>query len=171
MTAPFQAMWNAEAKVFEPLRRFVPALSDEYGAGEIITLAEQHERSPASHSHYFALINEAWQSLPEILAERFLTAEHLRKYALIKAGYRDERSIVCASKAEAERVAAFIKPMDGYAVVTVSEAVVTVYEAKSQSMKAMGREQFQASKDAVLGVLASMIGVEPEKLSERAHAA
>src|SRR3546814_9642927 len=57
---------------------------------------------------------------------RFATPDHLRRWALIRAGYRDERSIVCASKAEAQRLAAFIKPMDDYAVVLVSEAVVKV---------------------------------------------
>jgi len=38
---------------------------------------------------------------------------------------------------EAQRIAAFIKPMDTYAMVIVNECVVTVYTAKSQSLKAM----------------------------------
>jgi hypothetical protein len=81
--------------------------------------------------------------------EEFPTAEVLRKKMLIRAGYADERSIVCASKAEAQRVAAFVKPMDEYAVVTVREAVVRVYTAQSQSIKAMGAKPFpdiQASR-------------------------
>jgi hypothetical protein len=159
---PFR--WSGE--VMTPLH---PRRADAaFVIGEVYTLAEVQGRSAASHNHYFAALNDAWLNLPEDKAERFPTADHLRKWALIRAGYRDERSIVCASKAEAQRVAAFLKPMDDYAVVVVSEAVVTVYTAKSQSVKAMGKQDFQASKDAVLTVLAEMIGVEPAQLGKAA---
>ena len=57
-------------------------------------------------------------------------------------------------------MAAFVRPMDEHAVVLISEAVVSVYTAQSQSFRAMGKERFQASKDAVLEALADMIGVE-----------
>lgn len=82
--------------------------------------------------------------------------EHLRKYALIRTGHRDERTIVCASKAEARRVAAFVKPLDEFALVLVNEASVSVYTAKSQSLRAMGKTAFQQSKDDVLGFLAQI---------------
>ena len=39
------------------------------------------------------------------------------------------------------------------------------FTAKSQSSAAMGKTQFQASKEAVLDVLAEMIGVEPAALA------
>ncbi len=80
---------------------------------------------------------------------------------LVKCGYADERTVVCASKAEAERVAAFIKPMDNYAVVIFHEAVVKVYTAQSQSLKAMGKREFQESKEAVLAAIDRLLGVEP----------
>ena len=99
------------------------------------------------------------------MSGRFATEEHLRKYALVKAGYRDERAIVCASRAEARRIAAFIRPIDDYAIVTVSDAVVTQFTAKSQSAAAMGEAEFQASKAAVLGLLDEMIGVDPTTLA------
>lgn len=137
--------------------------------GETYTLVEHHERSHASHAHYFAAVKEAWLNLPEEGAERFATEEHLRKFALIKSGYHDERSIVCGSKAEAQRVAAFVKPLDDFAIVVAKEAVVTIYTAKSQSMKAMGKFVFQASKEAVLETLAAMVGVEPKQLSAAAQ--
>jgi hypothetical protein len=55
--------------------------------------------------------------------------------------------------------------MDEYAVVATSEAAVRVYTAKSQNTRAMGRKVFQESKDAVLAVLADMLGVEKAQLS------
>lgn len=162
--SPFQAIW--QDGVLRPLQRFHDALVAEFGEGEIVTLERREGRSASSHNHYFAMIGEAWNNLPEHLADRYPTAEHLRKEALIRAGYRDERSIVCASKAEALRVGAFIRPMDEFAIVAVSEAVVRVFTAKSQSAKAMGKADFQASKEKVLAILADMIGVAPKALAK-----
>lgn len=154
--------WEGDAMV--PLSRFARTCGEAFTVGEYYRMEVREERSVKSHSHYFACIADAWENLPEDQASQFPTAEHLRKWALVKAGYRDERSIVCASKAEAQRVAAFIKPLDEYAVVIVREAVVMVLTAKSQSVKAMGRVDFQASKDKVLGILSEMIGVTPKAL-------
>lgn len=167
--APITFAWDGEA--MRPLPRFAQAADREYVIGETYNLAEVQDRSSATHRHYFALINEAWMNLPDLLAERFPSAEHLRKYALIKAGYRDERSIPCSSRAEAQRVGSFVKPMDDYAVVVIFEATVTVYTAKSQSVRAMGKADFQASKEAVLGVLADMIGVDVTTLVRQREAA
>ncbi|MCK0312242.1 hypothetical protein, partial [Salmonella sp. 15E557] len=93
-------------------------------------MVEQHERSDVSHNHFFASIKNGFDNLPDDLHEDFPTTEHLRKKALIRKGYCDERSIVCASKAEALRLAGFIRPMDDYAIVTARESVVRVWTAK-----------------------------------------
>lgn len=50
--------------------------------------------------------------------------------------------------------------LDDYAVITVREAVVRVYTAQSQSMKAMGAKTFQDSKTKVLDALDDLLGVE-----------
>jgi len=152
-----------------PLPAFAAAAAERFGVGEVVALAPAELRSSPSHRHYFACVREAWVNLPEGLAERFASDEHLRKYALIKAGNRDERSIVCTSRAEARRIAAFVRPIDDYSIITVSETVVSQFTAKSQSVEAMGKSQFQAGKDAVLGILAEMIGVELTVLAQASH--
>lgn len=157
MTSPVYFQWSGEA--MEPLRRFQKLCNEQFVVGEVYQLEEIHDRSQNSHRHYFAELHNLWMNIPEGQAERWPSSEHLRKWALIQTGYRDERSIACASKAEAQRVAAFIKPMDDYAVVVVREAVVIVMTAKSQSVKAMGAKDFQASKTAVLELLSSIVGV------------
>lgn len=163
MTAPVHFRWDGESMV--PLPRFARLADREFVIGQDYALVEHHERSDASHRHYFACIREAWLNLPEDKADQYASPEHLRKWALIKAGYRDERSLACSSKAEAIRLAAFLRPRDDYSVVIVREALVIEYTAKSQSVKAMGKADFQASKDAVLAVLADLIGTDPASLS------
>lgn len=158
--------WNGEAMI--PARGFAKRCDAEFTIGMVYNLEAVEQRSAKSHAHYFAAVNEAWQNLPEEQADRFPTSEHLRKWCLIRAGFAEQRQIVAASKAEAQRIAAFVKPMDGYAVVTVRDAVVTVWTAESQSMRAMGKERFQASKTAVLELLSLMIGADPVELGRAA---
>lgn len=161
MSRPIMFVWTDDG-VMRPLHARIA--DREFAVGEKYVLAPYEERSSASHNHAFAWLKEAWQSLPEHLAERFPTSKHLRKWALIRAGYSDSHTIVCSSKAEAVRIAAFIRPMDEFAVVIVQNATVTRYTAKSQSKKAMGAKTFYESKERIMEVVARMIGVEPQEL-------
>lgn len=167
--SPIVYRWTGEGMV--PLPYMAKRADQQFVIGETYRMETAEERSARSHSHYFAAVHEAWTNLPEDQAERFPTSEHLRKWALIQCRYCDQRQTVCSTRAEALRIAAFIKPMDDYAVVTAVEYVVTVYTAKSQSRRAMPGKEFQESKIKVLDLLASMLGVEPEKLSARAREA
>ena len=153
---PLSMRWTGEAMV--PLN---PAVArNYYDDGDVYRMAPYEQRSRATHNHYFAAVHEGWENLPERYADRWPTAEHLRRYVLIKCGYHDQRSIVAGSKAEAVRLAAFCKPFDDFAVVEAMEATVTVYTARSQSLKAMGKSVFQQSKQAVLDELDAMLGVK-----------
>lgn len=164
---PIPFRWTGDS--FEPLPRFARDCDRFFVVGQVYRMVEEQDRSDASHRHYFAMINEAWQSLPEPAAERFPTPEHLRKFALIKAGFADSRTFTASSRAEAVRLAAFMRPVDEFAIVTTDGATVTMWTARSQSMKAMGRKEFQASKDAVLRVLAELIGTTPNALAAAGH--
>ena len=171
MDTPIVFQWSGEAMV--PASGFWARKADQtYVVGETYKMVEHHERSSRSHAHYFASIHDAWQTLPDEMLEIYPTSEHLRKKALIRTGHRDERSIVCASKAEALRLGAFIKPMDDYAIVDVREAVVRVWTAKSQSTKAMGAKAFQQSKSDVLDFIDALLGVgQGETAANSARAA
>jgi hypothetical protein len=158
MSAPLTFVWDGDTMM--PVASCRRAANATFVVGERYRMEVVEERSQRSHSHYFASIHEMWASLPDEKAVHFPTAVHLRKFALIRCGYSDQRQIVCASKAEAQRIAGFIKPMDEYAVVTHHEAVVSVFTAQSQSRKAMGHREFQDSKDRVLDYIAGLLGVE-----------
>lgn len=155
---PLPWLWNGEALV-PPSQHWARRADASLVVGQTYTLEERQERSSKSHAHYFACVADLWQSLPDSLSTNFPTPEHLRKHALIQSGYRDERSIVCASKAEALRVAAFIRPMDDFAAIIVRDALVIVLTAKSQNLRSMDRATFAASKQAVLDYLSDLVGV------------
>lgn len=141
----------------------------DYGQGEIITVEEVQERSLKSHAHFFAELNSAWKTLPEHLADNFASVHHLRKWALIKAGYRTESHLTgFRTNAEAVATAAFIGKLDGFAICEVRDRTITVYQAESQSMRAMKKERFQQSKDDVLRIIGELIGADPASISEAA---
>lgn len=161
---PIRFHWDGE--VMKPASPLWARKADErFVVGMEYPLEEIHQRSNQTHRHYFAVVKEAWQSLPDHLAARFETAEHLRKYALIKARFFDKRSIHCASVLEARKVAAFIRPMDSYAIVTTEGSVVTIWTAQSQDHRHMDKATFQRSKQGVLEVIGDLLGVDPATLS------
>ena len=117
-------------------------------------------RSSESHRHYFACIADAWGNLPEALADEHPSPEHLRHFALIKAGYCTETRVVCATNGDALQLAAYVSKSDTFALVNVMGRVVTIWRAESQSVPAMGGKKFQESNTAVLDVISAMIGAD-----------
>lgn len=167
--APIRMTWDGET--MRPAGKWWARLADkEYVIGEELLLVEHHERSHKTHAHYFASVHNVWANLNEEQIERFPTEEALRKYALIRTGFADSQTLVCSSRAEALRFAAFMRPLDEFSVITVTGATVTRYTAKSQSMKAMGKEDFARSKTAVLDFLSDMIGVTTQSLIQQESA-
>lgn len=169
MDAPITMQWDGE--VMRPLPRFARECDRRYIVGETYPLEVHEERSSNTHRHYFAALNDAWSNLPEEIAPQFPTVEHLRKWALIKARLCDTRDHVCQSDDEARAVAAFVEPIDSYAVIEVRGPVVRIHRAKSQSVRSMDKATFQASKQAVLDVIAGLVGVPAAELAANAGAA
>lgn len=139
-----------------------------YKAGETYRMVTEQERSRASHDHYFARLRDIWMNLPEMIAENFPSVEHLRKRALIDVGYYDEEIIDCGIRKGTVAVAAAIRKRDDFALVFVREQFVIIRVAKSQSLKAMGPQAFQDSKDKVLALVCEMVGVAPDQITAAA---
>lgn len=168
MSAPFQAIWHPEAMAFQVERRFQNAVAADYGAGEVVTLDQVHERSDATHKHEFAWLKEAWRNLPEPLADEYPTPEHLRKRALIDSGFYDEQIIDAGSNAAALRVAQGIRarPGEAFSLVIVRGPAVVIRTARSQARGAMDAKTFQASKTAIIETVSALLGVTPEQLTQ-----
>lgn len=162
--------WNGETMT--PAGPYWAKQADkEWVVGERYFVEIQHERSEATHRHEFAWLREAWANLPEHLADQFPTPEHLRKRALVDAGYFDEEIIDAGSNAAALRVRTYLRGKDDFALVVVRGSLVAVRTAKSQSRRAMDAKTFAASKTAVLETVAALIGTSPETLMRNAGAA
>lgn len=171
MSAAFTFVWDARIQAMRIHPGVAKRAAQEFDDGETYVLGAHQERSSASHRHYFGMVARAWENLPERVSARFPTSEHLRKAALIKAGFYDERSITLANNAEARATAAFVKPLDDFASIYVQGATVVVMTAKSQSEEAMGPKDFQRSKEAVLAILSNIIGVDVTTLRRQQEAA
>lgn len=136
--------------------------------GEAYALEEHNARSLNSHNHYFAALHSAWLNIPENLSPEYPSEEHFRKKLLIQAGYCDTQNIVFSTSNDAIKASSLALARDDYCVANVEGRVLTIWTAKSQSMRAMGKQVFQESKTKVLEIAASMIGTTPETLTKSA---
>jgi hypothetical protein len=169
MTAdrPQAFFWDGEA-----MRPRSPRLADKaYCIGEVYWLVPHEERSTATHNHEFAWLKDAWLNLPEDMADQCPTQEHLRKRALIDAGFYNETVTDAGSNAAALRVAATMRAMDEFALVIVRGPLVVLRRAKSQSRRAMGKQEFQESKTAIIETISAMICVTPGQLLSTSNSA
>lgn len=139
--------------------------------GDTVLASIDHYRSGQSHNHQFAWVDDAWHNLPEHLAGMpwAINPDTLRKHALIATGWATVEEVVCANKAEALRMGRALKRIGdaeaGYSVTDIRGPVAVLYKPRSQSYRAMGKADFQRSKDAVLNWIAEQIGVRPDQLT------
>jgi hypothetical protein len=149
---PSPQWFEWEGDVMRPIH---PKQADkQYTIGQRYRLEHVEERSTNTHNHFFAALREAWSNLQAEDAERFPTMEHLRKYALVKAGYCDERTFVLKSADEAEKLATSLLELDEFSVVDFNGNLVRLRRAKSVAKNAMSAKEFQKMKTDVLDVVA-----------------
>ncbi len=159
--------WNGVAML--PKAESLPLCIRQFTVDEEYRLTVEEERSVASHKHYFAAVHEAWQNLPEHLASHFPTAERLRHWCLVKCGYAAEQNIVLETMRDAERFAEYVAEYRGDDTFVKREGnVIKIWTAKSQSTRAMDKDEFQVSKSAVLELLSDMIGTSVTELKKNA---
>ena len=164
---PFVTRWMGDH--FKPLGRSAKDADATLVVGEVYRLSIIEDRNWAFHRAYFAQLAEIWSSLPEQLSAEYPDVETLRHRLLIKAGFSNSRDFVCTSNAEARRWAAYMSEGDKYAIIEVKRNVIRKWTAQSQSGKAMDKEQFKASADAVLEYGANLIRVSREALEWHAE--
>jgi hypothetical protein len=171
MPSPLSYTWEGDC--FRPLRHCQKECDRRYVIGQRYRLDEIQERDMVKHARQFAFIADAWENLPERYANEpwAQSAEHLRKFALIKTGCCNTETFACNSRAEAMRWAAQLRSDNEYAIVTIQGTTIYRFTAMSQSVRAMGAAQFYESRKKVMAFVAELIGTDAETLSRQGAAA
>lgn len=163
--APLDFVWDNAAQVLRPYSAYWGRRAAAiWGTGEVLRITAEQDRSTQSHNHLFAVINEAWKNLPTLMADRFPSPVHLRKWAMIRAGYANRSELVCESPAGAKRAAAWARNDDEYCVVTVHRNVMVKLTAQSMAKDKMDKKAFRECKEKVLDIISAEIGVARQEL-------
>ena len=157
--------WDGE--VMTPLPGFSRHAQAQFERGKHYRLDVIEERSQAQHGRYFALVNRAYDNLPESIDCFFRSADALRKWALIKNGFFDKLDYKAADTEEAVRVAKWQVWSNPDAEITIEGLDVIIKVAKSQSFRRMKKKEFHESSEKVLLELSKMIGHDLDTLTER----
>lgn len=140
--------------------------AEQFHAGELVKLERVEERSGKSHAHLFAIIRASWLTLPEELALEFPTSEHLRAWLLIRAGHCTIMKVACPDRKTAMDFFRIAQALDEFAVVMLSDSVITISRAKSISYREVQGKQFQVIKSTVMDILADMLHITKEQLKD-----
>lgn len=141
-----------------PSARYRKVAERQFGAGGEYILEPVPERNMRLHSRYFATLHEYFQNVPEKMAARWPTEQHFRRWLLIEADWFDEKEFDMISEKHAKGLGTFIRINDPYARIMVRGTKVIVRTAKSQSLKAMGAEDFKQSQKDVLELCEQLVG-------------
>ena len=160
----FPFTWKDEA-----LRPFVlpSQIPHRWKSGDVVWLMEDAISGDKSRRHMFAWLRSAWSHLPEEYGDVYLTPEHLRKAALIAAGWCRETVVEAGTSRRADAIAAAMHGMDEFAIVFVRDEYVICRRAKSQAKAAMSADEFNASKRAIMEIIANMIGVAESEIGDQ----
>ena len=110
---------------------------------------------------YFAIVHESYDNLPAKWSKRFPSVEHLRKWALIKAGWCDVVQVVAGSTVR--QIADAMRKLDRFAVISVNGEIITIFTAKSQTRKNQPKAQFMETAQKVYNILSDMLGTDVEQ--------
>lgn len=157
---PILMRWEGDG--FQPRpRSYWAKISDErFVVGQLYLVTAQGEQSERSRGHFFATLHEHWLSLPDHLLAEYPTSEHLRKFALIRAGFYERESWTFQTEDDARIASTALGRKDDICLVVVNGCEVSRYTAKSQRAAVMGKADFARSKDAVLAYCRKLLGVE-----------
>ena len=137
------------------------------------------QRSSPDHRRFFALINAAHHHWPENHEFTPDDADHLRKWLLCKAGFREVVTIP-VEYAEAQpsmmklvslTVEAAVRGAGGHAFIRPHGSAIAVFKAKSIAWDKIGQKQFNSIRDAVTEVIETELGMSADTLLREHEAA
>lgn len=131
-------------------------------------------RSAPMHRRFFALIEAAFTHWPESASFRPDDAEHLRKYLLCKAGYRQSKEIEVAysegnptiTRETALAIEAALKEAGSHAFIRPHPdgGSVAVYRARSIAWDKLDQKAFGPIAEAVETIIEAELGCDADTL-------
>lgn len=147
--------------------------------GKVCGATQTKVRSVADHRRFYAVINAAFTHWPDGHEFKPDDAEHLRKWLLCKAGYRDS-TLVNVDFADDQPalmklislvVEAAVLAADGHAFIRPHGAAVAVFKAKSIKFDTLPQTQFGLLRDKVESVIESELNITADKLLQETDGA
>jgi hypothetical protein len=125
-------------------------------------------RSLPQLRRYFQLMKAVFMHWPESHERQFASAEELRKWVQMKAGYREVGAtipLVGISKERAKLLAeAAIRAAGSYAVPILHGDTLVIFRPKSIAFSKLGHKDFCRLNDEVDSVIKAETGLDPEQL-------
>jgi hypothetical protein len=153
-------VWTAEGTMV-PLPRFRKLCDELFAVHEEYPLIEHHGRNMRQHRAFFASVGDVFDNLAEEYEGIYPSAEHLREWALCQTEFCTVTHEVYETRKDAIQAAKALRRLAPYAVISVVDTTLVTKHAMSQSVRAMGKEVFEASCKAVLDVVAGMARMTP----------
>lgn len=157
---PVIFVWTPEGAMV-PLPRFRKLCDELYAVHAEYALIEHHGRNMRQHRAYFASLNDIFDNLAEQYDGVFPSPEHLREWALCQTEFCTVTHEAYETRKDALQAARALRKLAPYAVISVVGTTLVTKHAMSQSVRAMGKEEFEASCKAVLDVVAGMARMTP----------
>ena len=158
---PVQFVWDAANRVMRPQERFNRLCDRQYQDGELYALGPVEDIDNVSRGKFMKAIKMTWENLPAKY-KRFPSPEHLRKAALVGAGWCNQSHDVFDSVADAKRHADGIRNANGYAVIVRSGCVVDVRIARSIAAGQITAEKWREVRPRALDWASEQINVARE---------
>lgn len=132
-------------------------------------------RSVPQHRRFFALCRAAFDQWPEKAERQFTSAEELRKYFQMRAGYREIGAQIPLTGISRERAMllaeASIRAAGAYAVPVIHGDTLVIFRPKSIAFDKLGHKDACALFDDVAAFIATEIGVPADQLLKEAETA
>lgn len=154
---------------------FIPlspkAIQGKFQDGELVFLRVDRKRHWPGHQAFMALMNDAFETMPDNLREEYTSPDVLRRRLLIAAGFANIDSIVCKNNDDAIKTAyKMAKFTDDHTFLSLRGSVVVIARANSQAMDKMDADTFKKSCQAVQEELAKLLGCSVWELREHVKA-
>ena len=130
-------------------------------------LDDPRDHSDPMRRRFFSIVRLVWTNLPDALRIQYPSSEVLRKTALCRIGWAECKVLTCETHKAAQEVALLSKYLDRYAIVDVSETVVTVFTARSLSKRHCPKKTFKEISDKAEEWLSALIGTDAATLGKQ----